>query len=741
MPLRSLIFAWTGLLLASASAAESAQQPSPRPWTSRSISADQRAHLLVAAMTLDEKIALLHTKIGTPFQGHPKPDGALNSAGYGPGIARLGIPPLEETDAGLGLANPVSQPFDATALPCGLAIGASFDPALARSGGAMIAAEAKIHGFNVMLAGGANLIRDPRNGRNFEYVSEDPLLTGVVAGAMIAGVQSQGLISTVKHFAVNAQETGRVVLSSDIGEAAAREADLLAFEIAIERGAPFSVMTGYNRINSEFAAQNAFLINRVLKQDWHFKGWVMSDWGGTHSTEASALAGLDQESGDDLDPGPYFAGPLKAAVEAGRVPQARIDDMVFRILRAEIQAGIFDHPPSPGGTFDAAADAEVAEKIERQGIVLLKNDRAMLPLDPTLKRVLVIGEHADFGVLSGGGSSQVVPLGALRMEGDPPGRFFGKPKLYDPSSPLEAVKRELPDATVSFVDGHDIPAATRAARDADVVLIFAEQWMNESRDAPSLALPKNQEPLIAAVAAANPKTVVILETGGPVTMPWLSAVPAVLEAWYPGSRGGEAIAAILFGHADPSGRLPLTFPRGENQLPRSVIRDADSTTANPGEALKGAMFGIDYNIEGADVGYKWFARTHQPPLFPFGFGLSYTHFTTSAARVRRDRGRVTVQFRVTNTGSRDGIDTPQVYVESTKNLFTRRLAGWSRVSLEPGKSRTVSVSIDPRLLARFDVKRHGWHITRGIYVFSVRPDATGAGPETGIRLGDRNLPP
>ena len=741
MPLRSLIFAWTGLLLASAAFAETTQQPSPRPWTDRSLPADQRAHLLVGAMALDEKITLLHTKIGTPFRGHPKPDGARDSAGYGPGIARLGIPPLEETDAGLGLANPVNLPFDATALPCGLAIGASFDPSLAREGGAMMSNEAKTHGFNVMLAGGANLIRDPRNGRNFEYISEDPLLTGVMAGATIAGVQSQGLISTIKHFAVNAQETGRVLLSSDIGEPAAREADLLAFEIAIERGAPFSVMTGYNRINGEFAAENAFLINKVLKQDWHFEGWVMSDWGGTHSAEKSALAGLDQESGDDLDPGPYFAEPLKSAIEAGRIPQARLDDMVFRILRAEIKAGIFDDPPAPGATYDAVAHAKVAEDIERQGIVLLKNDHAILPLGPALERVLVIGEHADFGVLSGGGSSQVVPLGALRMEGDPPGKFYGKPKLYDPSSPLEAVKRELPDATVSFVDGHDIPAATSAARDADLVLIFAEQWMNESRDAPSLALPKNQEPLIDAVAAANPKTVVILETGGPVTMPWLASVPAVLEAWYPGIRGAEAITAILFGHANPSGRLPLTFPRDETQLPRSVIRDADSATANPGEALKGEMFGVDYNIEGADAGYKWFARTNQPSLFPFGFGLSYTKFSTGAVRVRRERGRVTVRFRVTNTGPREGIDTPQIYIDSARHLFTRRLAGWSRVSLEPGQSRMVSMSIDPRLLAGYDVKRHGWHVARGRYIVSVRPDATSAGPETSLRLAERTLPP
>lgn len=737
MKLRSLLCVFPGLLLAGPAQAH----PPSAIWTDTALPADQRAHALVAALTLDEKLTLIHTQFGTPFQGRPKPDGARNSAGYGPGIPRLGIPPLEETDAGLGLANPVNLPFNATALPSGLAIGATFDTAIARASGTMIGAEAKAHGFNVMLAGGADLIRDPRNGRNFEYVSEDPLLTGLMAGAMIAGVQSQGIVSTIKHFAVNAQETGRVLLSSDMGEQAMREADLLAFEIGIEQGAPFAVMTGYNRINGQFAGENPFLINQVLKTDWHYSGFVMSDWGGTHSTEASALAGLDQESGDNLDPGPYFAGPLKTAIEAKRVPQARLDDMVFRILRAEIAAGIFDHSPPEGGTIDEAADAAVAEKAEANGIVLLKNEGGQLPLSPALKKILVIGEHADFGVLSGGGSSQVVPLGSMRLPGDPPGRFFGKPKLYDPSSPLEAVKRFWPGANVTFLDGQDVPAAVQAAGQADAVLIFAEQWMNESRDAPNLALPKNQDALIAATAAANPHTVVILETGGPVTMPWLAAVPAVLEAWYPGSRGAEAITGILSGRVNPSGRLPQTFPRSEADLPRPQSLDADSSTANPGEALKGEMFSVDYNIEGADAGYKWFIREHKPVLFPFGFGLSYTSFTYGRVAAARQRADVRIHFKVTNRGPRDGIATPQVYVESAAGQFVRRLAGWSRAPLKPGESRDFSVRVDPRLLSAYDVKRHVWHIAHGRYIFSIRDNVMGTGPSASLRLTARDLPP
>lgn len=732
---------WTlvcvGLFFASPIQAEIPQTP----WSNPALPSDQRARLLLDAMTLDEKLSLVHTRFGTPFRGRPKPVGALNSAGFNPGIPRLGIPALQETDAGLGVTNPTSAPVNATALPSGLAIGATFDPALARRGGAMIGGEARAFGFNVMLAGGANLTRDPRNGRNFEYIGEDPLLTGIMAGAMIDGIQSQGVISTLKHLAVNDQETGRVMLDSIISEQAARESDLLAFEIALEQGKPHAVMTSYNKIDGVFASENPFLIKDVLKGDWRFDGWVMSDWGATHSTENAALAGLDQESGEDLDGSILFDAPLKNAIEAGRVPRARLDDMVFRILRAAFASGTIDHPAHTGGVIDEAKNASISEEVARRGIVLLKNERGRLPLPHTLQHILIIGEHADFGVLSGGGSSQVVPLGSLRLPGDPPGKYYGQPKLYDPSSPLRAIQREAPGAKVDFLDGHDPVVAAEAAHDADVVILFAEQWMNEARDAAGLSLPKNQDRLIAAVAAANPNTVVVLQTGGPVTMPWLPAVPAVLEAWYSGSRGGDAIAAVLFGTVNPSGRLPITFPQNETQLPRPAVRNPESTQANPGEPLKGEMFSVDYNIEGPDVGYKWFARTQRSALFPFGYGLSYTQFSTGPITVTTRHGVTAASFDVTNTGTRTGIDTPQIYIDSPAGLFTRRLAGWRTVALRPGEKQRASVTIDPRLLARYDVKDHCWQIATGRYVASVRPNAVDAGPETSFRSTARTLPP
>jgi beta-glucosidase len=706
---------------------------------------DQRAHALVAAMTLDEKIGLVHVRFGVPLNKGPKPVGALDSAGFNPGVPRLGIPPLQETDAGLGVANPTGAPFDATALPSGLSIGATFDPAIARQAGALIGGEARTLGFSVLLGGGANLTRDPRGGRNFEYIGEDPLLTGTMAGAMIAGIQSRGVVSTIKHFVLNAQENGRVMLNSTIGEAGARESDFLAFELAIERGRPGAVMTAYNRINGAFASQNAHAIGDVLKRDWAYPGWVMSDWSGTHSTEAAALAGLDQESGEDNDKAVFFGAPLKAAVEAGRVPMARLDDMVLRIVRAEIVAGILDHPPKVGGAIDLEGHAKQAQAIAEQGIVLLRNERGVLPLARALRHVLVVGGHADLGVLSGGGSSQVVPRGALRFTGDPPKLFWGKPKVLDPSPPLAALQAERPDIAFAFLDGADRVAAAAAARKADAVIVFATQWANESLDAESLTLRDDQDGLIQAIAAANARTIVVIESGNPVAMPWIDRVPAVVEAWFPGKRGGPAIAGVLSGRVDPGGHLPMTFPVLVAQLPRPTEVAREATSSNPDEKPKGPFFDVDYTIEGADVGYKWFLKTDRKPLFPFGFGLSYTRFATSGlSATPNPDDSIAVTFDVKNVGDRAGIATPQVYLDgasgSGKDSMVRRLVGFSRDALKPGETRHVTLTIDRRLLARYEVPTEGWRIAAGRYRLALRPDALADGPGVDVALVERNWP-
>jgi beta-glucosidase len=719
---RILVAGAVGLALAASKAG--AQD---RSWLNLSLPPEVRADLALQAMTLDEKIRIVHGSFGFSFQGKPKPEGALGSAGYVPGVPRLGIPALQESDAGLGVANPEQTRAgdEATPLPSGLSIAATFDPALAERAGAMIGAEARAKGFNVLLAGGANLAREPRNGRNFEYAGEDPLLAGMMVGAAIRGIQQNRIISTVKHFALNDQETGRESHSANIAEAAARESDLLAFEIAIEQGKPHAVMCAYNKVNGTYACENDFLLNQVLKRDWKYPGFVMSDWGAVHSTEQAALAGLDQESGENLDRLVYFDAPLRAAVEAGRVSPARLDDMVRRILRAMFASGVIDDPPQTGGAIDYTAHAELAHAIAEQGLVLLRNKHALLPLAKNLKHILVVGSHADKGVLSGGGSSQVIPVGGIAVPGLGPKEFPG-PMVYDPSAPLAAIAAEAGGAEVDYLDGGNVEAAARAVRGADAVIVFAHQWMAEMRDAENLSLPDDQDRLIAALAAANPRTIVVLETGGPVKMPWLSHVPAVIAAWYPGARGAEAIAGVLFGRVNPSGRLPVTFPQDEAQLPRPHVS---------------AGAEVNY-FEGAEVGYKWFDRRRPPPLFPFGHGLSYTTFALRHLAATFAGPVLTVSLQATNTGAREGIATPQIYLRCPGiDGLALRLVGWSRLKLAPGETRRATIAVDPRLMARFDAAADAWRISARHCILAAGASARDLPLTTKVTLPATWMPP
>lgn len=689
-----------------------------RPWMNAKLTPDQRADLALKAMTQDEKFRLLRVDFGDTENGHVMALGALGSAGYGPAIARLGLPAIQESDAGLGVAKP--HQLGATALPSGLATAASFDPAIAYAGGAMIGDEAHRRGFNVMLAGGVDLVRDPRNGRNFEYAGEDPLLAGVIVGHAIAGIQSQHLVSTIKHYALNDLETDRTTLNANIDRAAARESDLLAFEIAIAIGHPGSVMCSYNRINSVYACENDWLLNQVLKHDWHYPGFVMSDWGAVHSAAKAALAGLDQESaGETFDKEVYFDQPLGAAVASGEVPQSRIDDMARRILRSLFAAGVIDHPATQA-PIDFAADRKVAQRAEEAGAVLLRNQDALLPLSAA-QSVAVIGGHADKGVLTGGGSSAVQSPQGNAVPGLPPLAWPG-PRIYQPSAPLVAIKQRA-HGTVSYASGEDIAAAAKLAAQSRVAVVFVEQWAAESFDTPHLALPGNQDALVEAVAKANPHTIVVLENNGPIAMPWLDHVGAVLEAWYPGAAGGEAIARLLYGEVDPSGRLPLTWPRDESQLPRPTIPGAGLTSIGLPPQGQPAQ-DVDYNIEGADVGYRWYQRKQLTPLFPFGYGLSYTHFDYSGFAPHVANGRITASFTVTNRGSRTGVDVPQLYVTLPGSGEVRRLAGWCRISLKPGQSAQLTITADPRLLAKFDGRSQHWQQPAGDYQLQLGHSAT-----------------
>ncbi|MDB5396755.1 MAG: glycosyl hydrolase [Rhodospirillales bacterium] len=714
-------FACFTALIAIALAVEPARAIDSRamsPETNGALAPEERARLLDQALTQDERLGLLHGIFAVPILGPPILKDAVGSAGFVPGVARLGIPPLQESDASLGVANPfnVRPGQGATPLPSGLALAASWDKDAAYQGGAMIGQEAWRSGFNVLLAGGVNLARDPRNGRNFEYLGEDPLLAGTLDGAAIRGIQDQHVVSTMKHFAMNDQETSRRGLSAKIGEAALRESDLLAFELALEGGHPGAVMCAYNRVNGVYACSNDLLLNKILKGDWGFPGWVMSDWGAVHGVD-DVRAGLDQQSGEQFDKDVFFATPLSDAVKGGSVPAARISDMTQRILRSMFAVGLFDHPPVKT-PLDAEADAKIALRVAEEGTVLLSNPAGLLPLHHDIKRIVVIGGHADSGVLSGGGSSQVIPIGgvavSIPMGGEGPMAPF-RTMIFDPSSPVRTIKARARGAEVRFIDGAYPSAAAALAKGADAVVVFATQWMVEGEDVPDLSLPNGQDALIEAVAAANPKTIVVLETGGPVLMPWLSRVGAVVEAWYPGAKGGEAIADILFGDINPSGRLPITFPAATAQLPRPEI---------PGfGGADEAKLDVDYDIEGADVGYRWFAQKALKPLFPFGFGLSFTHFEYANLKIEGGDA-LSVSFDVRNTGARAGADVPQLYLTDAAGKDRFRLIGWDRVTIQPGETVHVMLNADLRLLGDFDEKAHCWRIDAGRYQVVLGESAT-----------------
>lgn len=606
-----------GALLAAASPHA---QPQAFPWSDAGLSPDRRADLVLGQMTEDEKIGLVHGDFPRVMKPGP-PAGVQSSAGFIAGVPRLGLPDLRESDASLGVATAGRANDDAAALPSGMLLASTWNPGIAFAGGSMIGKETRQKGFNVLLDGGVNLTRDPFNGRNFEYLGEDPLLAGTMAGAAIRGIQSQHVVSTAKHYLMNDQETGRGVYDARIGEAAMRESDLLAFEIAVRTGQPGSVMCAYNRINGDYACENRHTLTEVLKTDWGWKGWTMSDWGAVHSVDAAA-AGLDQESGQQLDRQVFFDQPLRLALASGKLTQARLDDMVRRILRSEFAAGLADPLPPPA-PLDVKADAAVTQAEAEAGIVLLKNDGGVLPLAADARRIAVIGGHADLGVLSGGGSSQVIPLGSTVLPAPPGAPSFVEGMVYHPSPPLQAIKARA-RGEVTFQSGQNLPAAAAAAKAADVAIVFAEQWASEAIDVP-IRLSPDQEALIEAVAAANPRTIVVLENGGPLLMPWIGKVRGVVEAWYPGMRGGEAVARILYGEVDPSGRLPATFAADAAQLPRPKPVGADIVQPPNAAPGSGAPFPVDYK-EGSSVGYRWFAETGAKPLFPFGYGLSYTRF-------------------------------------------------------------------------------------------------------------------
>jgi beta-glucosidase len=639
--------------------------------------AGRRAQVVVGRMTLDEKIAQLH---GIR---------AADIYRVVPGDLRLGIPALYVTNgpAGVGPGGAGSQKR-ATALPAPLALAATWDPSLSFMYGKLAGEETRSLGYNLLEAPDVNIARVPQGGRVFESYGEDPYLASRIAVGTIEGIQSTGTIANVKHYVANNQETNRGTINEIVGERALHEIYLPAFEAAVKEAHVASVMCAYPRVNGDFNCENRPLLEGVLKQSWGFDGFVTSDFGAVHSTAPSALAGLDLE----LPTGRYFGDALKNAIAAGDVPMARIDDMLVRRFTKMIELGWWR--PTAEKPIAVLEDGAISRRIAGQSMVLLKNEGSLLPLDRTkIKRVALIGPYAVREMTGGGGSSHVIPLYSI--------------------APVDGIDEALLQQTpIALLDGNDIAAAVAAARRADVAIVMVGDDEGEDHDH-SIALPPAQDELIRAVAKANPRTVVVLKSGSAVLMPWIDAVPAVLEAWYPGEEDGNAVADVLFAKVNPSGKLPLTFPAS-----------LDQTLARNPAQYPGDGKTVHYS-EGIEVGYRAYDEQHIHPLFPFGFGLSYTTFSYSGLTVHPGPRHDTaiVRFTLTNTGTRVGAEVAQLYVGfpaiAEGNEPPRQLKAFRKVMLAPGESRMIELPLDTRAFSYWSTTAHDWRIALGTFTVFV----------------------
>lgn len=722
-PVPILILAVFVISFAEAHLAAQAKSQPAHAWMNTSLSPDERASLVLKEMTLDEKISMLH---GTGMKDlspmSPLAVGSNGGAGYVPAIPRLGIPAIQMSDAAYGVRVSGENGRYSTALPSDLGAAASWDLNGAYQYGALIAEELRAQGYNMTLGGGVNLAREPRNGRTFEYIGEDPILAGTMVGAVMKGEQARHVIGDIKHYALNDQESGRNAVNVNIDKRSMRESDLLAFEIGIRESDVAAVMCSYNRLNGDYACENDYLLNEVLKKDWNFKGFVLSDWQGTHSTVKASAAGLDHEEPGEI----FFGEAMKKAVLSGKVPMAQLDDHVRRILRSMFSSGVIDDPPQKS-VIDVEGHLAIAQKLEEQSIVLLKNQDSLLPLNASrIGSIAVIGPHADVGMISGAGSAQVDPPGGNAIMPPGKGGTNWQDHIWFPTSPLKEIQASAPRAKVEFDSGSDPNRAAVLAKNADVAIVFAYQWESEDLDLDSLALPENQNEIIERVVAANPHTIVVLETGSPATMPWVDRVSGILEVWYGGSHGAQAVARVLFGEVNPSAKLPITFPKSDADLPHPVITKPPEASKTHGEpdawkiiAQGLPAFQISYD-EGLKVGYKWYDAEHKEVLFPFGFGLSYTTYGYSGLQVTPGK-TVKVTFEVKNTGNRLGEEIAEVYAALPESAGEppKRLVGWSKVKLAAGEGKEVTVDIDPEYLSIFDVSRDRWQLVPGSYTFMV----------------------
>lgn len=659
----------TTALLAATPVAQAAPEPGC-PWVGSDAPVEEKVGQVLSRMTLDEKLGLVHGAAG-PFEFV-----GPTYAGLVPAIPRLCIPQLGLSDGPAGVGN---SHTGVTQLPAPLALAASWDRELAAEYGGVIAREVLGKGANVVLGPTVDLLRDPRAGRAFETLGEDPHLVGELAAAQVGGIQDAGALAQAKHLAAYNQETLRNTPADNavVDERTLQEIYLAPVQDTVDAGVA-SVMCGYNRLNGVHACNNSYLLNQVLKGQFGFDGFVTSDWFATQASYAAANAGMDLQM-----PGGCLFGPrLRFGVATGAVPTARLDDMVSRILRPMFRHGLFDRPAtgSPDDIVTTPENAGVARRVAERGMVLLKNDDAVLPIQ-NRRSIAVLGEAAGSGVIgSGGGSPHVIARSIV--------------------TPFDGIARRADQdgVEVRFDAGRH---ADEVAAESDLAVVVVGKWSTESKDNKDIALSAQDNGLIEKVAAANPNTVVVLNTGGPVAMPWLDDVAGVVASWYPGQEYGAALASVLFGDAEPSGRLPVTFPAELADLP----------TSDP------ARFPGGRYDEGLAVGYRWYDREGIEPLFPFGHGLSYTTFAYSDLRTDGD----TVTVNVTNTGRRAGTEVAQLYVgrPNTGGEPPRRLEGFQRVTLRPGETRQVRFELDERSLAHWDTGSHRWVRAAGDHTLAV----------------------
>ena len=681
----ALVTASAGLLGAVGAPATTAQAAAPAgcPWVDSTAPISQRVSELMSKMTLAQEISLM---TGT---------GGSSYVGFTPAIGSLCIPALNLQDGPAGVGDGMTN---VTQLPAPVDVAATWDPAAEQEFGQVIGSEQAAKGTTIDLGPTINIDRDPRWGRAFESIGEDPYLNGQLGAADIRGVQSAGTMAQVKHFAVYNQETNRNTSSDNaiISTEAQQEIYFPAFQAAVQQGAASSVMCSYSTINGTPACQDPYTLSTVLRQQDGFGGFVTSDWGATHATAASANAGLNQDMpGNDG----YYGSALQSAVSSGQVSQSTINSEVSEILTEMFGFGLFDKSPtgSPSETATNATDQADATALSEEGTVLLKNSGNVLPLTSSDGSIAVIGADASTSPeTAGGGSAGVNSSGTV--------------------TPLQGIEAAAPSGTaVNYNAGTSDSSAASTAASSSVAIVFASLSESEGSDLTSIDLGSTQDALISAVAAANPNTIVVLNTGSAITMPWLSSVKGVLEAWYPGQEDGTAIASLLFGNTDPSGHLTVTFPTSLSQVP------ASTTAQWPG--VNGT---VQYS-EGVDVGYRWYDSQNLTPLFPFGYGLSYTSSSFSNLHVGSltAGGQATVTATVTNTGSRAGADVAQLYVDdpAASGQPPLQLEGFQRVNLQPGASQTVTFQLTQQDLQYWNSTSNAWATSTGNY---------------GIEVGDSN---